>query len=89
MELLRREWAALLVLLVGAAGLALLALDVGGFRAGTLVLAAALLLAGALRAMLPSARVGMIAVRSRALDAVLSAALGAALLVVALVTPRS
>ena len=88
MGALRREWAALLVLLVGAVGLVLLALDAGGFRAGTIVLAAALLLAAALRGVLPKARVGMLAVRSRALDAVLSGALGTALLVVALVTPR-
>ncbi|NHC15521.1 DUF3017 domain-containing protein [Motilibacter deserti] len=86
---LRREWPALLVLAVAAAGLGLLALDVGGHRGGTTLLAAALLLAAVLRAALPTRLVGMLAVRSRGLDAAMSGALGVALLVVALVTPSA
>ena len=86
---MRREWAALAVLAVAAAGLGLLALDVGGHRGGTIVLAAALLLSAALRATLPTRLVGMLAVRSRGLDAAVSGALGAALLVIAVVTPSA
>ncbi|NHC43940.1 DUF3017 domain-containing protein [Motilibacter aurantiacus] len=81
------EWATVLVLVLAGAGLALLALDVGGHRGGATLLAAALLTAAGLRAALPARWVGMLAVRSRAADAVTAAALGVALLVIALLTP--
>jgi hypothetical protein len=86
---LLREWPLLLVLAGAATGLALLAQDVGGFRTGTTVLAAALLLAAALRAALPTKLAGMLVVRSRVLDVLTTGALGAALLVLALATPRA
>jgi hypothetical protein len=75
--------------------LAVLAVTVVGFtavrmwywRKGMLVMAAALLLAAALRLLLPAGRAGLLVVRSRPLDVAALASLGAALAVLATVIP--
>ena len=50
------------------------------WRRGTSVIAAALMLAGVLRAVLPSRWIGMLAVRSRPLDAIAFLVLGGVIL---------
>ena len=79
------EWPLVLVLLVAAAGLLVVALV--DFRGGTVVLGAACLLAGVLRAVLRGRTAGLLAVRSRWVDVVLMLALGAGLVTLALSVP--
>jgi Protein of unknown function (DUF3017) len=74
------------VLLVVGAGLALGAS--GRWRAGAAVIAAAVLLGGVLRLVLPVRRAGLLAVRSRRLDAVVLLGLGLALSVLAWSVPE-
>jgi hypothetical protein len=54
------------------------------WREGTVLLGVALLLAALLRALLPTERAGMVAVRGRAVDVLLYSGLGFAVMVVAL-----
>ncbi|WP_158257138.1 DUF3017 domain-containing protein [Kineococcus xinjiangensis] len=67
--------------------LALVVVVVAGPRAGGLVLAADLLLAGVLRLVLPVRVVGALAVRSRAFDVVVALALALACAGLAWVVP--
>lgn len=76
----------LLVLAVAAAGIVVVVL--GGFRPGCIVLGAAVLLAGVLRLLLPTARMGMLAIRSKGLDLLTMLGLGAALVAAAVVVPQ-
>jgi hypothetical protein len=71
-----------LVLAVALAGMVLVALQ--HWRRGAAVIGGALLLAAALRAVLPNERAGLIALRSRGVDVLLHCALGLVILVVAL-----
>ena len=71
-----------LVLAVALAGMVLVALQ--HWRRGAAVIGGALLLAAALRAVLPNERAGLIALRSRGVDVLLYGALGLVILVVAL-----
>jgi hypothetical protein len=80
-----REWPSALVLAGTVAGLAVVAAD--GFRPGTALIAAALLLGAALRAVLPERRAGLLAVRGRVLDVLVLAALGASLVVLTALVP--
>jgi hypothetical protein len=57
------------------------------FRRGTLVIAAAVLLGGWLRGLLPAEQAGLLKVRSRVVDVLTLAVLGVSLSVVALVVP--
>ncbi|MGW1952507.1 DUF3017 domain-containing protein [Streptomyces sp. NPDC001920] len=75
-----RQWPVLLVLGLVGIGLMITALDV--FRAGTLVIGAALLTGAVLRWLLPS--VGMLAVRSRFTDIVTYGVLGLVIVLLAL-----
>ena len=75
------------VLVVVAVGLAVGAL--GAWRAGALVVGAAVVLAAGLRLVLPARQAGLLAVRSRRLDVALLLALGAALLVLASTVPEA
>jgi hypothetical protein len=75
-----RQWPVLTVLGIAALGLLVTALD--QFRAGTLLIGAALLAGAALRWLLPG--VGMIAVRSRFTDIVTYGVLGGAIVLLAL-----
>lgn len=54
------------------------------WREGTALIGAALLLAGVLRAVLPTARAGLLAIRGKVVDIVTYAGLAAAVLYVAL-----
>ena len=82
---LRREWPTAVVLAGLLAGLALVWVD--RVRAGTTGMGAAVLLAALLRLVLPEPRAGMLAVRRRGIDAVVLAALGAAIVALPLSMP--
>jgi Protein of unknown function (DUF3017) len=76
-----REQAALLVVIAGlAAGFGYLVLESGRWGRATGVIAVVVLLAGVLRLVLPTGRVGALAVRSRAMDTVTCLVLGGLLL---------
>ena len=60
----------------------------GEWDLGLAVIGGAILLAAAFRALLPTLRVGVLAVRSRWFDTVVLAVLGTAILVLAAVVPR-
>jgi hypothetical protein len=79
------QWPLALVLCGVAVSLAVVALD--RFRLGSLMLAASLVLAFALRLFLPADRAGMLAVRSKRVDLIVLGALAAALVVFALWVP--
>ena len=79
------EWPITVVLT--AAGVSLLVVAGGRFRGGTVLLGSAVLLAAALRAVLPARTAGLLVVRSRLLDVLMLAALGTGLVVLALVVP--
>ncbi len=81
----RRRLAFSLVLLVLAASF--VATPLAGFRAGGYLLAAALLLAGSLRALLPAPYCLGLLVRSRRVDVGMSLLLAAAVLVLARAVP--
>jgi Protein of unknown function (DUF3017) len=76
------QWAFLLVLLVAAVGLVRILQY--HWREGAVLVGGALVVAGLLRAVLPSARVGLIAVRGRLVDVLSYAALAGMILFVAL-----
>lgn len=73
------------VLLVLALGL--LVVYVHHFRLGSIIIACGVLLAAGLRLALSARRAGLLVVRSRATDVAVLSALGAAVLVLALVVP--
>jgi hypothetical protein len=79
------QWPLGLVLVGVACGLVVVA--VGGFRAGSIIVAASLVFAAFLRAFLPRDAAGMLAIRRRGTDVVTMAALGLALAVVAFLVP--
>jgi hypothetical protein len=54
------------------------------WRQGTVLIGGALVLAAALRAMLPESRIGMVALRSRAVDVLLYGGLGIMVMAVSL-----
>jgi hypothetical protein len=76
------QLAFLLVLAVLAAAFGYLLVEPGRWGRTSGVVAAAVLLAGVLRAVLPLARVGMLAVRSRWLDSACYLVLGGVILAV-------
>ena len=79
------QWPIALVLTGVAAALITVALD--HFRIGSLMLAASLVLAFTLRLVLPSDRVGMLAVRSKRVDLIVLGTLASALAIFALWVP--
>lgn len=79
------QWPLALVLVGVVSALIIVALD--RFRLGSLVLAASVLLAFALRLLLPADRIGLLAVRSRTVDLVVLGLLGVTLTVFALWVP--
>ena len=79
------QWPLGLVLLGVLFGLGVIA--VGGFRAGSIIVAAALVFAAFLRAFLPEDAAGMLAIRRRSTDVFSMAAFGLALAVVAFLVP--
>jgi hypothetical protein len=80
-----RQWPLLVVIVAVAVGLLLVA--AGGWRSGLVVMGLALVLAGALRLLLPLRRVGFLAVRSRPVDVALTMGAGLAVAVIALAIP--
>jgi hypothetical protein len=72
----------LAVLLLLGLAFGYLIVDPGRWGRGSGVISVAVLLAGLLRALLPARRVGMLAVRSRWLDAACYLAIGGAILAV-------
>ncbi len=81
-----REWPIALVLACLAISLAVVAAD--HFRRGTVLLAASVLLAAALRLTLPTREAGLLAVRGRLGDVIVLGGLGGGLLMLALIVPR-
>jgi Protein of unknown function (DUF3017) len=82
---LPREWPITLILLGVAVSLLVVALN--HFRRGTVLLALFVLLAAALRLVLPAREAGLLAVRSRLIDVFTLGGLGAGLLFFALIVP--
>lgn len=80
-----RQWP--LGIVLAGVGIAVVLIAVDRVRAGTIVLAGSLVLAFALRALLPGDRPGMLAVRSRATDLVVLGILAAGLVVLAVWGP--
>lgn len=79
------QWPLGLVLLIMGVAVGFVALD--QFRTGSVLLGVGVLTAFALRVVLPTARVGMLAVRTRTVDLIVLGSLGAGLLVFALWVP--
>lgn len=84
-SVLRNQWPIMVVLAGMVAGLAVAAS--GNFRRGTVLLAASVVFAAWLRVMLPSDRVGILAVRGKTVDVLSLAFFGLGLTVLALVVP--
>lgn len=78
---------ALLVLAVVAAGLA--AVSLSAWQTGLLVVGLGLLLGAGLRLVLPARSIGLLVVRSRAVDAAVLLALGFALVLLANTVPTA
>lgn len=78
---IREQFAFLVVLAVAASAFVNLLVEPGRTGRSTGAIVVALLLAGALRLVLPSVRAGMLAVRGRVFDALCYLAMGGALLV--------
>ncbi|SHG01405.1 Protein of unknown function [Jatrophihabitans endophyticus] len=78
-----REQLAFLIVLAGVvAAFGYLLVEPGHWRRGTMALGVVVLVAGVLRLTMPTARVGLLAVRSRWLDTVVYLVLGGLILAV-------
>jgi Protein of unknown function (DUF3017) len=84
---LRRQLPLALVLVVLAVGLATIATD--HWRRGCGLVGLSLLIAGMARMLLPRDRIGLLAVRGRALDVCCALLLGGAVLVLAWIVPST
>jgi DUF3017 family protein len=84
---LRRQLPLALVLTVLAAGMVTIALD--HWRRGCGLVALSLIIAGAARLVVPRERIGLLAVRGRALDVCCALLLGGAVLVLAWIVPST
>ena len=84
--IVQREWPFLVVTAGIVAGLVVVVVF-DRFRRGTVLLAASVVLGAWLRLLLPTDRVGLLAVRGRVFDVVTLIVLGVALTVLALVVP--
>lgn len=82
-----REWPLLVVLV--AFGLGLLVIRLHHFRIGSVGVSGAMLLAAALRLVLPPRVAGLLVVRSRGLDVALLAILSIVVFVFAIIVPAS
>ena len=82
----RREWPLALVLGGVVAGL-LVAVVFDRFRRGVVLMAAAVIFGGWLRALLPESRIGLLRVRTRRVDVGVLLVLGVGLLILALAVP--
>ena len=79
---MRSQIPLLLVLTVVAVGLVRIVMY--HWREGTVLMGVALLVAAALRALLPDNRIGMVAIRGRGMDVLLYGGLGLAIMAVSL-----
>ena len=79
---MRSQIPLLLVLAVAAIGL--IRIVQYHWREGTVLIGLALVLAGALRALLPDGRIGLVAIRGRGMDVLLYGGLGLAVMAVSL-----
>ncbi len=84
--MLQRQWPFILVAAGVVAGLVVV-LVFDRFRRGTVLLATSVVLGAWLRALLPTDRVGVLAVRGRVFDVVTLLVLGVGLTVLALLVP--
>lgn len=84
-RLVAGQWPLALVLLAIAVGVAWVGL--GHWKRGSTVIGAAFVLGTLLRAFLPEKQVGLLGVRTRAVDVACLAALGVAIVALALVVP--
>jgi hypothetical protein len=80
------EWPFVLVLTVALVGVAVIAF-LDRFRRGSVLLGGSLALGGLLRLLLPDRTAGLLAVRAKPLDVLTYITLGAAVAVLAVVTP--
>ena len=87
MRALRRQLPLALVLVVLAGGLVAISTD--HWRGGCQAVAASLLLAGLARLVLPRNKIGLLAVRGRAVDVGCAVLLGGAVLVLAWIVPSA
>ena len=77
-----------LVAVLALAALGLLVIYLDHFRAGSLLIALALLVAAGLRLTLPARRAGLLVVRSRPLDVFILSVLGLAVAALAIAVPE-
>jgi len=80
-----KQWPAVVVLTVAAAGLVVVASD--HFKRGTVIFAIALCVAALLRTVLPSRAAGLLCVRGRVVDIVILTVLGTVTLLAAIAVP--
>jgi Protein of unknown function (DUF3017) len=73
-----------LLLVLAVATLGLIRIVQYNWREGTTLIGMALVLAGALRALLPDGRIGLVAIRGRGIDVLLYGGLGLAVMAVSL-----
>jgi hypothetical protein len=73
-----------LILVLAVVAIGILRITQYHWRQGTVLIGGALLLAAVLRAMLPDSRIGMVALRSRAVDVLLYGGLGIMVMAVSL-----
>ena len=77
------------VLVVGVVAVGLVLVQLSSWRTGGVVIAGAVLLAAALRLLLPVRRAGWLVVRAKAFDVSLLFVLGGALLLLAVTIPEA
>jgi Protein of unknown function (DUF3017) len=82
-----RQWPLLLVIVAVGIGLLLVAAE--RWRSGLVLMGLALVLAGALRLLLPLRRIGFLAIRSRPVDVALTTVAGLTIAVIALTIPHT
>ena len=73
-----------LILVMAVTAVGLIRIAMYNWREGTVLLGLALVLAGVLRALLPADRIGLVAIRSRAVDVLLYGGLGLMVMAVSL-----
>jgi hypothetical protein len=73
-----------LILVLAVTAIGLVRIGMYHWREGTVLLGAALLMAGMLRALVPADRIGMVAIRGRGIDVLLYGGLGLMIMAVAL-----
>lgn len=78
-----------LLAVLAVLGVAMVVLATGHWRRGSFTIGTAVLLAALLRAVLPARTAGLLAVRSRAFDVLLTLGAGVALITLTMITPHT